>query len=109
MRNGSEALLLGAGVSSQHYRVGACGNGACELAEACVDELCSNAGACPADCGRAVLARLCPVPGAGYGVAAEHSGVPCGGPGRGACLVATGACSCTPGFAGAACQLAVAS
>jgi hypothetical protein len=109
VRNGSEALLLGAGVSSQHYRVGACGNGACELAEACVDELCSNAGACPADCGRAVLARLCPVPGAGYGVAAEHSGVPCGGPGRGACLVATGACSCAPGFAGAACQLAVAS
>jgi hypothetical protein len=47
VRNGSAALLTGAGVS-QHFRVGACGNGVCELAEGCRDELCSNAGACPA-------------------------------------------------------------
>lgn len=94
--------VLGAGA---RYRSGACGNGVCEAGEACLDALCANTGACPGDCGGGPV-RPCPIPPAGYGVPPEQAGVPCGGPGRGACRVANGTCACAPGYGGAGCQLA---
>lgn len=81
---------------SAPVRVGSCGNGVCETGEVCTDADCSNRGACSDDCG--LIPKQCPSPLDATGLRAA----PCAG--NGACKLDTGACVCTTGWTGAACD-----
>ena len=73
---------------TQSYRIGACGNGICEVGERGIRGNGSQAallqGSCPADC--LVQYMACP---------ANQSST-CSG--RGSCLSSQGVCSCSPGY-----------
>jgi len=83
---------------------GVCGNGICEAGEACIAQsggatLASGGNCCPADC--SLVSLPCPTSPAGVG----ELPVECGGTARGACIAATGECSCyeAAGYTGRAC------
>lgn len=89
------ALLQVANTSSPlspGHRIGVCGNGICEVGEACSTSDVSETSCCPKDCHTS--ANSCPVD--------ARSGQPCSG--RGTCLAYAGECECWAHYQGHDCS-----